>query len=149
MSEHDLQNAILELLKFKQCYPIRTNSGKIQNMQTGSWVQLCERGTPDIITSLPSGAWGCIEVKSTTGSLSPEQITTLRHIDKLGLHWLVADSLDDVERWLADPGYHGKDKHVKRVREGFAWSAVPKTKKSKLTANQFYEWEKYQRGKDL
>jgi hypothetical protein len=145
MTEHELQTAILELLKYKRCYALRINSGKIQNMQTGSWVQLCERGTPDIITSLPGGGWGCCEVKSSTGTLSPEQITTLRRIDSLGLNWLVADDLSDVERWLIEPAYHGKERHIKRVKEGFAYSTIPKTKKSTITSNQFYEWERHNR----
>lgn len=146
MTEHELQNAILDYLKAIRCYPMRINSGKLQNALTGSWVQLAPPGTPDCITSLPDGSWGCIEVKSKTGTLSSDQITTLRNIASKGLKWLVADDIDDLVKWLANPEYHGKERHIKALNTRFAYSEVPKSKK--FTSGMWLDMELHAMGID-
>ena len=146
MTEHELQNAILDYLRAIKCYCLRTNAGRVQNALTGSWISMCEKGTPDVITSLPDGSWGCIEVKSKSGILSGDQITTLRGIAKKGLKWLVADDIDDLVKWLANPEYHGKERHIKALNERFAYSQVPKSKK--MTTNMWLDMELHARGVD-
>jgi hypothetical protein len=149
MSEHDLQNAIIQWLTVQGLYALRVNSGKIQNALTGSWVQLAEHGHPDIVCSTPDKSIGFIEVKSPTGALSMDQITYLRTIASKGLKWLVADDLDDLDKWLHDSSYHGKDRHIKRLDTAFAYSKVPVSKKKPITSNQFLEFELFSRDKKV
>lgn len=36
-------------------------------------------------------------------------------MEKLHCPWLVAESIDDVKRWLSDWKYHGNSRHVELV----------------------------------
>ena len=146
MTEHSLQLAIIQYLETLNLYALRVNSGTVCDARTGSYIRLAKRGHPDIVCALPDKTIGFIEVKSKTGTLSTDQITTLRNIASKGLKWLVADDIDDLVKWLADPSYHGKGRHIKALNKKFAYSEVPKSKK--LTSSQFWEFEMHARKKD-
>ena len=148
MTEHELQNGIISFLKAQGLYILRVNSGVICDARTGTYIHLAERGSPDLLCSRLDKTLGFIEVKSTTGVLSPDQITQLRAIGKLGLAWLVADDLTDVDKWLHDAAFHGKPKHTDAVRDKFAYSAVPYRRKGRLSSSQMLDFELWSRKKD-
>ena len=58
-----------------------------------------KRGVPDIIlVKQPSGRFVGLEVKTTRGKLSPEQIEFQKGSEKAGGVYFVVRSIDDVQR---------------------------------------------------
>ena len=114
-------------------------------MQTGSWVQGAEPGTPDLIVGYKMAnlfLLGYIEVKSQVGTLNDNQIRVLRRLHALNVPWLVARSMEDVDVWLKNQTYHGPEKLVKDVlstENKFVSTERAKTKKSKLSNKTFSE----------
>lgn len=112
-TEHEIQNAVLELLAAEHVFAIRLNTGAgwakgrlIQHHSGGA-------GVADII-AFPRGPkirggigidfeplvlW--IEVKSATGRQSALQRTFEEHVKEHGMYYLLARSVDDVIAWLA------------------------------------------------
>lgn len=116
MVEHGTQTAILNFFARRGLWCVRLNSGTFQNAATGSWIRGAPKGTCDIIACAPDRTVMFIEVKSPVGHLDMAQISFFRERDEDGHRWVVADSLEDVQMALDDPGYHGKTKHVDKVR---------------------------------
>lgn len=100
--ESDIQKAILQLLLAKRIFVWRQNTGTVE--VEDRYVSFGARGTSDILGIYPGGRFLAIEVKRPkTGKLSPEQVTFLQKVRKNGGIAMVADSVADVERLLADP----------------------------------------------
>lgn len=115
MTEQQLTRDIIKYLRSSDLYAERMNAGTIQNQLTGTWVQLADIGTPDIIACLPDQRLWFIEVKLPSGRLSDPQIFFLREQERRGRAWMVATSLQDVIRGITDPEYHGEPRFTKYV----------------------------------
>ena len=63
-----------------------------------------KRGTPDIYVMLPEGKIAWLELKAKGGSLSIEQRGFRDVCKRLGHHWAVAKTLDDVIAFLEKIG---------------------------------------------
>ncbi len=97
MSEHDIQNAIIQLITIKGGIPIRINSGSIVvKDNNGTRVfKGAEKGTSDII-ALYRKNFLAIEVKMPGKKPSPEQKLFLDQVWECGGIGLVAYSVNDV-----------------------------------------------------
>lgn len=108
--ESEIQKAILQLLLAKRIFVWRQNTGTVE--VEDRYVSFGARGTSDILGIYPGGRFLAIEVKRPkTGKLSAEQITFLQKVRKNGGIAMVADSVKDVERLLADPDAKSSDKY--------------------------------------
>ncbi len=103
-----IQNQIMSWLKFKGIFAWQNKSqGTFDPVskrfrKPGLWFM---RGTADILGCLPDGKILAIEVKTKTGTLTPEQKRFLQEIRLRGGQCLVARSVADVE--LALKNYIG------------------------------------------
>jgi len=99
MSEHEIQNAIMEWLHQHGIYAVRVNSGRAIVKGKGRMYAIAgaPAGTPDIIACV-SGVFVGIEVKTETGKMSPEQHEAARNIESAGGRCYTVRSLDDVKR---------------------------------------------------
>lgn len=96
LSEHELQKNIIELLQYHGWYCLRLNSGKIRT-QSGGFMQLCPKGTPDLMAIKRKQPPLFIEVKLPKGIVSPEQAIMMTELRKYGADCLVVRSIDDLE----------------------------------------------------
>jgi len=101
-SEHDIQTAILQFLKFNGIYCWRNNSGKLVTGQGRfrRMVTIGKAGLPDIIGLLKNGQFLGIEVKREGGKLTDLQRETIEELKKNGAKCFVAYSITDVQREL-------------------------------------------------
>lgn len=97
MSEHDTQNAIIQLITMKGGIAIRVNSGSIvvKGAQGTRVFKGAEKGTSDII-ALYRKNFLAIEVKMPDKKPTPEQRAFLDKVWECGGIGLVAYSADDV-----------------------------------------------------
>lgn len=149
MTEKQLQDSIIEYLRLNKLFVLRVNSGKVQNMLTGSWIQLAEKGTSDIICENKYHRLSFIEIKTSVGRLSDEQTSFLREQHMAKRPWCVAMSIADVTRWLADGDYHGAEKHTQHILDDskkFIRSNVRNRRKT--DAVDFWEYEAFCRKKE-
>jgi len=117
MLEKDIQREILRYLRLLGHYAIKTPAGLIKT-QKDRIIRMGDAGQTDITVGIKTPtAWeiGFLEVKLSTGRVSESQKFTLRDHNAKGRRWLVACDIDDVEEWLKNPEYHGKEKFVKQV----------------------------------
>lgn len=101
MSEHDTQNAILDLIQFRGGVATRVNSGSAIFKRDGvvNVIKGAEKGTADIIAGIPRGGqliYAAIEVKHGKNKLTFEQAAFLENVRSLGGIGIVAYSVDDV-----------------------------------------------------
>lgn len=78
----------------------RSNSGMLPDPKTGRWIQFNFPGCPDISGFLRGGRAFFIEVKSPTGQQSQVQAMFQSICERYGAVYVLARSLDDVERAL-------------------------------------------------
>jgi len=98
MTEHDTQQAIIDLIRLHGGVVTRINSGSmLAKSQTDRVyrVQLADKGTSDLI-ALYKGVYLAIEVKFGKGIPTPEQIAFLESVAKAGGIGLVAYDSDFV-----------------------------------------------------
>jgi hypothetical protein len=103
MSEHDIQNSIIDWLQIKGAYVLRVNSGatKVEgNNGKERYIRMAPAGTPDIIACWPGGLFLGIEVKAPGNEPTQKQRETLDLIRTTGGLDVVAYSIDDVEEAL-------------------------------------------------
>ena len=104
-SEHALQVAVVEYMalavKPELYWSAIPNGGK-RNLSVAVKLKRegVRRGTPDIVILLPEGRVAWLELKVKGGSLSLEQRLFRDVCQRLGHHWAVAKSLDDVIAFL-------------------------------------------------
>lgn len=153
MTEQEVQKSILDYLKFQQLWCQKIQSGMAMGLYTQTIIKLADAGTPDILCAthpVTVDGWlihplGFIEVKKPGGVLSDVQIARLRALHKAQHRWLVAISVDDVIKWLADPRYHGQQKYVDDVLNE-AKKFIPteiKRKKAKMTMSTFLAHDRW------
>lgn len=104
-SEAEIQSAILDYLAARRILAFRVNSGNLllQNADGSSRrIKLAPKGTADIIGIAPGGRFMAIEVKDRKGKQTPEQLEFEKKVIEAGGYYLLARSVEDVERWLKD-----------------------------------------------
>ncbi len=113
MTEHDTQNAIVDLIRLRGGIATRINSGSMiaKSNDRVYRVQLADKGTSDII-ALYNGVYLAIEVKYGKKTATPEQIAFLESVAEAGGVGLVAydvefvnDVLNVIDRSCAGDGY--------------------------------------------
>jgi hypothetical protein len=106
MTEIEVQNSILQYLKFKKISAWRNNNGSVYDAKRGThrsknkWEKIC--GDPvDILGVLPDGRFLAIEVKKDSkGKPSPGQANFLEIICENGGVGFVAFSIECVKNEL-------------------------------------------------
>lgn len=85
----------------------RQNTGKGYPPGSNRLVTFGVPGTPDICGIIaPQGRWLGIECKSAKGRQREDQETFQRVIERFGGLYVLARSVDDVDRALAELGVH-------------------------------------------
>lgn len=105
LSEKQIENQILNWLEWKNIYAWKTKTTGTFDRRRGCFIstsRLYRKGVADVIGILPMGRLFAIEVKSQKGRLQENQKTFLGEIEKRGGLALVARSLEDVEKGLAE-----------------------------------------------
>lgn len=87
------------------CRVIRINTGIYLTQDGRRLVRTAPTGFPDLILILPDGRVGFIEAKSPRGRASAEQVAFGEMVRRFKGVYIVARSVDDVERVLRDEGY--------------------------------------------
>lgn len=98
--ETEIQAAICDYLSLKGYFFSRTNNSPIFEKSRGVYRALpkyTRKGWPDICL-IHAGTFYGIEVKNEDGKLSPEQTLLGAEITKNGGVYIVARSIDDVQR---------------------------------------------------
>jgi len=157
MKESDIQRAIIDYLHLVGCYAIKIQSGAAINAMTGTFIQMAEKGTPDLIVSRKPFIRddrkcfeiGFVEVKTPVGRLSDAQIYRLRDLHKRGHSWCVATSIDDIKRWLDDVTYHGPTKLVDKVFDEDNKFVFKPTRGNKLSMSAFNEYTRWADKRDI
>ncbi len=91
-TESALLKAIKDSLESIGHWVLRLNSGKIQTKH-GTWIQLCEPGTPDLFVV---NAMGFLEVKTPSGSMRPEQVLWHARAEQIGIRVAVVRSVSEA-----------------------------------------------------
>jgi hypothetical protein len=102
MTEHDMQKAIIDLLKIKGAVVTRINSGSMIAKSKDDRcyrVNLADKGTSDII-ALYCGVYLAIEVKYGDNKATKEQVAFLESVAEAGGVGIVAYDVDFVQRIL-------------------------------------------------
>jgi len=115
--EAEVLRAVREYLTAKGVFGWRNNSGAYADAKSGRFIRYGALGTSDLLCIYPHGEkrgclWG-IEVKRPGGLLSDGQITFLRALRVRGAVALVAESVEDVEKCLANPEYMGAERYAR------------------------------------
>ena len=97
MTEHDTQNAIIQLIKARGGLAIRINSGSIA--KGARVIKGAAKGTSDIIACF-RGKFIAVEVKCGRNKPSDEQIDFGRVVNRAGGIFLVAYDIDTVIKEL-------------------------------------------------
>jgi hypothetical protein len=99
-SEHQLQTAILQLLRFNGIYCWRNNSGKVfvGEGRNKRMINVGMAGLPDILGCLKGGRLLCLEVKTGKNKLTAIQQEVIIRLQKLGAVCRVVYSLEEVEK---------------------------------------------------
>lgn len=154
LTETGLSKVIREHLEWKNWPVYRMNAGTWIDARSGKYIHGQDRGCPDLLVGYfhpQHRVWLMAWIEVKTGSnLSTEQIAFIRKLNLKGQPWLVARSVDDVEKWMLDINYHGEPRDVQQVldeSQRFIPTQVKKTKKqrmSMMTAREFNTWsDKY------
>jgi hypothetical protein len=93
LTEHQIQQQILDWLKLKRIFHYRQNSGGIK--KGSRFVKFGAPGAPDIICVI-KGAYVGIEVKRVNGMQSRQQFCFQKSLEKAGGYYYLVQSLDDV-----------------------------------------------------
>lgn len=106
-SEKDIQNQILEWFSWQQDYFVWPNQSvgifdKAKKVYRKPHSRFHRNGVPDILGLTRQGRLLAIEVKKPGGRLSEDQRSILKSLQSFGAIALVAFSLDDLRRKLAE-----------------------------------------------
>lgn len=101
MSESDVVNACLRWLKFYGCLADRHNTGAYKT-EKGHYVRFGAKGAGDIIGCTPKGRHLEIECKYGANKQSEAQLQRQQEVERRGGLYIVAYSVDDLERHKAE-----------------------------------------------
>ena len=90
--ESSLSSQIAEYLRGRGIYNERLNSGRVET-QSGYWITLCERGTPDRL-AIVRGQAIFIETKTLGKKPTPEQLEKRDELKRAGAIVIVAGSYE-------------------------------------------------------
>jgi len=95
--ENDVEKACLDLLRLKDYYPIRLQSGLLKTPD-GRWLRVGEPGLPDYVIVKHDFF---LEVKAPGGKLSEAQIAKIFEIEKVRrIPVATVDSVEHLAAWL-------------------------------------------------
>ena len=100
VSEGDIQREICRYLRQKGALFMRINNTPVYDPKLRQYRAMGEyalKGVPDIIVVDAYGLFIGIEVKSSKGKLSPDQLLFKKRLEKKGGIYIVARSVKDVE----------------------------------------------------
>lgn len=110
MTEHELQNSIIQYLELKKFYVMRLNSGVIPSFYKGKqrMIRLSKKGTPDLMAfSKKQNAmsiWNLklifIELKVPGKNAEPEQIEMMKELERFGAKCVVIHSITELQELL-------------------------------------------------
>lgn len=107
--ETDIKAAIIKTMESLGLIVIRVQSGRVK----GGRMHLAAKGTPDIICAMPGGRILFVEVKTSTGTQSREQVEFESRAKALGAPYLLARCVDDVVSYLKEGlKYDSRDRNV-------------------------------------
>ncbi len=105
MSESAVVHACLQWLAVHGCSVIRNNTGafkttyKRKNGTIGtSWIRTGKKGSGDILACSPHGKWIECECKFGDNQQEPHQVLRQQEIEQRHGIYIVARSVDDLER---------------------------------------------------
>lgn len=105
-AETQIQRSILQYLHLKKIFCWRNNSTGIYDSTRDIYRKASGvgyiKGVADILGVLPDGKFLAIEVKSSRGRVSKEQVAFLNSVIKAGGLGFVARSIGDVEQYMKD-----------------------------------------------
>lgn len=96
MTESQIQKQIIDYIRLLNGLVFRMNAGSTKHN-----VKLAPKGTPDLFTVTPFGAYW-IEVKTATGKLRKSQVAMIKKLRDMGQIVIVARSLEDVKGEIND-----------------------------------------------
>ena len=102
--ESQVLNGCLRFLEIRGIYHWRNNCGAVQ-IAPGRFMRFGKKGSSDILGILPGGRLLCVECKSKTGRLSPDQKAFLEEVKALGGLAVVARDWKELDQILKDEGY--------------------------------------------
>jgi hypothetical protein len=120
-------------------------------MATGTWIQGCPKGTPDYVIAIPKDGYflfAYLEIKSSVGTLKPDQIAFLRTVHK-SIPWCVVNDSKQLDQWLEKPWeYHGEYRLVKDVLDPTKkfipeYTGKRTNRNTKMTASIYFQHEKF------
>lgn len=111
LSEHEIQNLIIEYLRRKKWYVIRLNSGTMTKEYKGKkyFIRGQAAGTPDLMAfkefeTLPTDQQSSyiellfIEVKSAIGRPTAIQTAKMKELEEYGAKCIVATCIEDLQK---------------------------------------------------
>lgn len=111
MTEMEIQNSILEFLRFKKVFAWRQNNGGVYDERRKIYRRKSRfelKGVSDIVGVLNDGRFLAIEVKkSARAKVSKEQLAFIDAVNSLGGLAFVAWSIEQVEEKLNATGHTG------------------------------------------
>jgi hypothetical protein len=110
-SEKDAQNSIVAWLTAKRMFFYRQNTGanvttykRVDGSSGRYFTKFGCPGSPDIVL-ICAGIYVGIECKSSSGRQSPAQKDFQDRLEKVGGVYILARSIDDVQKRLKDEGF--------------------------------------------
>lgn len=107
--EHQIQQEIINYLKFRGWYVMRLNSGRMPYTYKGKqkFMMLAEKGTPDIL-AFKKAIWDgefegdaelyFIEVKRQGNKPTALQLAKMRELEEYGAQCICVHSLEELQR---------------------------------------------------
>jgi len=102
-SEKDAQKSIIAWLTAKRMFFYRQNTGTFAT-EAGGYYRFGTVGAPDIVL-ICAGIYVGIECKSSSGRQSPAQKDFQERLEKVGGVYILARSMDEVQKRLKDEGF--------------------------------------------
>jgi len=102
-SEKDAQKSIIAWLTAKKMFFYRQNTAALPT-EAGGFYRFGTPGAPDIVL-ICAGIYVGIECKSSSGRQSPAQKDFQERLEKVGGVYILARSIDEVQKRLKDEGF--------------------------------------------
>lgn len=146
MLESTFRHPIQECLAWHKFEIVRVHAGQRQ-LANGGWIIGPPVGTFDYtIGYLKDGVYllAYLEAKQGRDKLNVDQIRFARRVNALGIPWLVATGVADVELWIKDIAYHGPLEAIEEVfsNKVFVPTAIRRGRQ-KLTMATMHEYNRW------
>ena len=101
LSENDVEKQCLDLLRIRQWWPIRLQSGKFKTVDN-RWITVGQKGIPDYVVVHAAYPGFFLEVKRPGALPTAEQRDRIRELQFYELTVLWCSSKDELNDWLND-----------------------------------------------